>query len=71
MIRPTDKGHVRGNARIVPDEIRDRQAPLRIELHEDAAPVNQERHPIGFRRKNILAGDLALQTIEQDPAHRR
>ena len=65
MIRPTDKGHVRRDARIVPDEIRDRQAPLRIELHEDAAPVNEERHPVGLRRKSVLAGDLALETIEQ------
>src|SRR3546814_11955274 len=53
MIRAPDESNFRTDPREVPDKIRDHQPALRIEPREDAATVNQQRHPIRLRREQI------------------
>src|SRR5690606_36383357 len=65
MIRAPHEGDFRADSREVADELRDHQPALRIEPHEDAATMNQQRHPVRLRRKRIDRSDLPLVPIEK------
>ena len=71
MVRPTDEGHLVGDPGEVANEIRDHQPPFGIELHEDPAPMNQERHLVRAPAKTDPPPQSDARIDRADPDRRR
>ena len=65
MIRPPDEGDFGGYAGEFPHEIRHHQSTFLVELHENAAAVNQQRHRVRLGREGIHGRNLPLVAFQQ------